>query len=74
MPFYDLRCAECDKEFNIAAKISEKSEKRIPCPECGSFELETVYKGAPAYIKGSKTPECPNSRACGSSGCAHARA
>ena len=39
MPFYDLRCIECEKEFNISAKISEKTEKRIACPECGSFVI-----------------------------------
>jgi putative FmdB family regulatory protein len=70
MPFYDLRCIECEKEFNISAKISEKTEKRIPCPECGSFELKTVYKSAPAYIKSTKTPECPNRHICGA-GCHH---
>ena len=70
MPFYDLRCSECDKEFNISASITEKSEKRIPCPECGSFKLKTIYKGAPAFIKNTKIPECPNRRVCGN-GCRH---
>lgn len=69
MPFYDLRCPECDKEFNILASMTEKSEKRIKCPECGSFKLETVYKSAPAYIKGKKSiPQCPNRNICGA-GC-----
>jgi len=71
MPFYDLFCSDCDKEFNISATIAEKTERRIPCPECGSMKLETVYKAAPAYIKGGgATPACPNSRACGSA-CPH---
>ena len=65
MPFYDLHCSKCDKEFNILASVKQKTGKRIPCPECGSFELTTVYKGAPAFIKSTKTPECPNRRACG---------
>ena len=71
MPFYDLRCPKCDKEFNISATMAEKSEKRIPCPECGSFDLKTVYKAAPAYIKGRKALECPNRHVCGA-GCRHA--
>ena len=70
MPFYDLRCPVCDKEFNISASISDKTEKRIPCPECGSLELETVYKGSPAYIKSKFGGECPNRHVCGS-GCHH---
>jgi len=69
MPFYDLRCPACDKEYNILARVSEKTEKRIPCPDCGSFELVTVYKAAPAYIKSSKA-ECPNRKVCGE-GCPH---
>jgi len=73
MPFYDLSCPECDKEFNILASVAQKIEKRIPCPECGSFDLKTVYKGAPAYIKSAKNTECPNQRVCGSAGgCRHA--
>ena len=71
MPFYDLYCAGCDKEFNILASVSDKTEKRVPCPECGSAELKTVYKGAPAYIKSTQTQECPNRLACGG-GCPNA--
>jgi len=75
MPFYDLYCGECDKEFNILASVAAKTEKKIPCPECGSVDLKTVYNGAPAYIKSSKSsgamPECPNRSVCGSAGCHH---
>ena len=71
MPFYDLRCPICDKEFNISASMADKAEKRVPCPECGSFELETVYKSSPAYIKNNSGHECPNRHVCGS-GCRHA--
>ena len=70
MPFYDLYCAICDKEFNIMAKMADKTERLIPCPDCGSLEMETVYAAAPAYIRssGDKMPACPNSSACGASG------
>ena len=71
MPFYDLYCAACDKEFNIMASMADKTERRIPCPECGATELETVYNSAPAYIKGrgEQAPSCPNAAGCGASGC-----
>ena len=71
MPFYDLRCVACDKEYNIKASMSDKTEKRVPCPDCGSLELVTVYKAAPAYIKSAKAPECPNRKSCGDK-CPHA--
>ena len=71
MPFYDLRCPTCDKEYIISASMSDKTEKRIPCPDCGSIDLQTVYKTAPGVLKASsKMPECPNSHVCGA-GCRH---
>ena len=71
MPFYDLRCPVCDKEYNISASMADKTEKRIPCPDCGSFALENVYTSAPAYIKSSPSVvDCPNRHVCGAS-CSH---
>ncbi|MCL2165443.1 MAG: zinc ribbon domain-containing protein [Oscillospiraceae bacterium] len=71
MPFYDLHCPKCDNEFNIYASIADKSDRLISCPNCGSFDLETIYKGAPAYIRSMKEPDCPNRHICGA-GCQHA--
>ena len=71
MPFYDLRCTDCDKEFNIKASIKDKTDKNIKCPECGSYNMESVFKSANFYVKGiknDKMPECPHSKVCGS-GC-----
>ena len=73
MPFYDLYCLSCDKEFNISASMEAKAEKRIVCPVCGSNDLKTLFKTAPAYIKGAKASVCPNRGACGN-GCGHAHA
>jgi len=71
MPFYDLRCNNCDEESQIKATIADKTESRIPCPECGSTDMVTVYKSAPAYIKsrGDSAQSCPGSTSCGNSGC-----
>ena len=73
MPYYDLRCASCGGEFNQKASVAEKTEKRIPCPACGSTDLETVFRGAPAAImkSGGAPVECPNAHICGA-GCRHA--
>jgi len=51
--------------------MAEKEENRIPCPECGSVNMETVYISAPAYIKSSSDsmPACPSGNTCGNSGC-----
>jgi len=71
MPFYDLKCNNCEKTFNIKATMAEKTERRIPCTQCGSTDLETDYISAPAYIKssGDRMPACPSSNSCGNSGC-----
>ncbi|MCL2408470.1 MAG: zinc ribbon domain-containing protein [Oscillospiraceae bacterium] len=72
MPFYDLYCPACDKEHNIRATMAEKATRQIPCPECGSTELETLYNAAPAYIKSAAQVPCPSSSTCGNAGCRHA--
>ena len=63
MPFYDLRCTACEKEYKISATMKEKSDKLIPCPDCGSLELETVFNVPPAYVKGRE--KCPQAQSCG---------
>ena len=67
MPKYDLKCQTCGQEFNVSASIADKMEKRIPCPECDSRELLSVFKSAPGYLKGGRAKEvdCPNISVCG---------
>ena len=69
MPYYDLRCPECDKEYKLSATMSEKANKQIACPDCGSTELVTLFKTPPAFIK-AQAP-CPNATTCGAV-CRHA--
>lgn len=69
MPFYDLKC-KCGEEFNIMAKMSEREQKLIKCHNCGSNELETVFKSVNiVQSKKSDGGECPNIHKCG--GCCH---
>jgi len=65
VPFYDLKC-KCGHEFNIKASISDRENRRITCPVCGSNELEPVFKSV-NIIKSRKDrpPECPNINRCG---------
>lgn len=44
MPYYDLRCEDCREEVNIKASVAERSSGSLRCPQCGSANLETVYK------------------------------
>ena len=44
MPYYELRCTACAKEFCIKATISERSEHLLSCPDCASTDLATVYR------------------------------
>lgn len=70
MPFYDLRCKKCENEFRASASMSERTEKKIACPDCGGNELDAVFKTANFSVK-NNAPACPNSHICGA-GCAHA--
>ena len=73
MPFYDLQCDRCKEEFNIMAKMSEREQRLIKCPKCGSSELSTVYKSVNIIqSRKSEGPSCPNAHVCGGS-CGHMR-
>lgn len=71
MPSYDLKC-RCGNQFNVSASINERTGKHILCPECGSNELEAVFKsvGILSSRKSPELPSCPNAHVCGG-GCAH---
>ena len=69
MPFYDLRCS-CGEEFNVMASMSDRENKRIKCPKCGSDKLEAVFsKVNIVQSRKSGGNECPNAHKCGSAGC-----
>lgn len=69
MPFYDLKCS-CGEEFNIMASMSDRENKRIKCPKCGSTELEAVFTNVNiVQPKKSGAAECPNYHRCGGSCC-----
>ena len=70
MPYYDLECSSCGSVFNKQATMAEKTGRTITCPDCGSVELETVFKTANVIIK-KDAPACPNAHVCGA-GCRHA--
>ncbi len=67
MPYYDLKCSKCNYEFNKKAAMADRSENKIKCPECGSNELEAVFKNI-NIIQSRKNspPACPNMDKCGS--------
>ena len=43
MPTYDLRCGGCRKKYTVTMSISERDQKRIKCPKCGSSKKEAVF-------------------------------
>lgn len=66
MPFYDLKCDKCAEEFNIMAKMSDREQKLIACPKCGSNDLSHVFKSVNIIqSRKSGAPECPNIHKCG---------
>jgi putative FmdB family regulatory protein len=71
MPFYDLHCPACNKDFNISASIADKTDRRIRCPECGAGDMETIYKPVSVHVKREEGASCPKRHVCGA-GCPHA--
>ncbi|MCL2664125.1 MAG: zinc ribbon domain-containing protein [Defluviitaleaceae bacterium] len=72
MPIYDLKCSDCGAEPRISATMADKSEKKIMCPDCGSFKLESVFKAAPGIIKNRGEAQCANRSVCPAGGrCRH---
>jgi putative FmdB family regulatory protein len=72
MPFYDLKCA-CGEVFNVMASMSDRENKRIKCPKCGSDKLEAIFSKVNIIpSRSSGAGECPNAHHCGS-GCCHAQ-
>ena len=73
MPFYDFRCNNCDKEFNVLAQLREMEEKKIPCPGCGSHDLTRVWRQANiGVVSRAAAPEPRSACACCRKDCPHA--
>jgi len=66
MPFYDLKCRQCGNEFNAMAKMSDREQKLIKCPQCGSNALETIFKSVNiVQSRKAEGSDCPNIHKCG---------
>jgi len=64
MPFYDMKCKKCEFEFNVMATIEEKENKLIPCPGCGSKDLERVYTKSNISVKSRAAEATENCKCC----------
>lgn len=51
MPTYAYRCAKCDHEFEVFAKISGRPRAR-KCPACGGRAIQQISGGAGFLFKG----------------------
>ncbi|MCX7771818.1 MAG: zinc ribbon domain-containing protein [Clostridia bacterium] len=73
MPYYDLKCKNCDNTFNMKATITQRQNGEIACPECGSHDLEAVFKALNYVVKSSNSCDassCSQAHRC-HSGCCH---
>ena len=67
MPYYDLKCDKCGNEFNKKASMAEKENKKILCPECGSNDLNSIFKNINIVKSTKSAPACPTGGCCGGS-------
>lgn len=50
MPYYEYRCDECDKDFEVFQSMSD--DPLIECPTC-SFKVRRVFSANSIIFKGS---------------------
>lgn len=73
MPFYEYKCAECDRVFSLLQK-RDAERTGYACPACGSTETERVFSTFATASKGSEAVAAPSGggHCCGAScGCRH---
>jgi putative FmdB family regulatory protein len=46
MPYYDVKCAACQHEYET---LTDNPPKAVKCPECGKRKASMVFKTPPAY-------------------------
>ena len=52
MPTYDYACQKCGHAFQRIEKISEHGTEKVLCPECGSTQVEQVFRNV--FVKTSR--------------------
>ncbi len=43
MATYPYHCAKCNKDFDVAMKISDAGKKKVKCPKCKGEKVQRVY-------------------------------
>ena len=51
MPIYEYKCEQCDHQFEILQKISDKPAST--CPECNADSLRKLMSAAAFKLKGT---------------------
>ena len=64
MPFYDFKCSRCELTFNVMATIEEKEKGLIPCPGCGSKDIQRSYDKANISLKSREAARHENCSCC----------
>lgn len=68
MPIYKFHCEQCSLEFEVNRSVSDLTEGRIVCPDCGSHHLRRLYGSFGVSMK-CNPPTCPHSTDLGCGGC-----
>ena len=54
MPLYEYRCEACGVTFEKLLPRAE-SQKKVPCPQCGSVRVRRLFSGFAIGKSGSST-------------------
>lgn len=79
MPYYDLRCEDCQHSFTVKASMEERGSGNLRCPDCGSGRLAAIFrkvnilryagKDCDVCPSGSGSVATADSHTCGGSCC-----
>ena len=67
MPIYEYTCSDCNEEFELLIRGSEKPR----CPSCGKTKLQKKFSVSAAHTHAAAESACPARQmgACGSNDC-----
>jgi putative FmdB family regulatory protein len=65
MPLYEFNCLDCEREFELLVRGSEKPQ----CPQCEGTRLTKLLSAPAAHTAGSSLPTMPIGGGCGKPQC-----
>ncbi|MGE5381456.1 MAG: FmdB family zinc ribbon protein [Methylocystaceae bacterium] len=64
MPFFDFKCEQCEKKFEV--RVSNAAKDKVRCPNCGGNQIKQLL--SPFFAPGSSGGNSCSGSNCSSCG------